>query len=80
MYPELFQMFRIKDKSIKEIIFNFLIRDIKSQVNVTNKKAMDKDMKLFLFNIIKSQSTKIAKKTLALLTELWRRQVKYLLT
>lgn len=75
LLPLFFRLFGCKDKPLRHMIFGFLVSDIRTAEKVQRQHQHNRQIKGFLFNILRDNNVAIAKKALAILTDLWRRQV-----
>ena len=75
--PLFFRLFGCKDKTLRRMIFAFIVADVKtSNRRHHGQHQLNRQMKGFLLSTLKDSNELIAKKALAILTDLWRRQVK----
>ena len=73
--PLFFKLFRVKDKSLRVLMFKHIVSDAKA----ANKKRIDdkynRVVQSFLYAAIKDEHEATAKKALAVLTEMYRRNI-----
>eukprot|EP00210_Caulerpa_lentillifera_P001106 g1067.t1 len=73
--PLFFRLFHCKDKNLRSMLFHFIVNDLKSSNRASATQPLARQMKGFLLNTLKDQNEAIAKKALAILAELWRREI-----
>jgi len=73
--PLFFKLFRVKDKNLRVLMFRHIVSDAKA----ANKKRTDdkynRTVQSFLHTAIKDENEATAKKALAVLTEMYRRNI-----
>lgn len=87
-----FQLFRVQDKLLREVVFTQIISDIKNlnragvvtagtkrkvklHPSETNKSAVNAKLQTFMYSMVHDTSTTAARKSLDVLTELFRRRI-----
>lgn len=75
LLPLFFKLFNCRDKSLRSLLFHFIVSDLRSSTRGSRTQPLDRQMKGFLLNTLKDPNEGIAKKALAILAELWRREI-----
>ncbi|GMH43585.1 hypothetical protein BSKO_11507 [Bryopsis sp. KO-2023] len=72
--PLFFRLFHCPDKSLRKVLYKHVVADIKN-CHKLGKGQISKKTKGFLLNMINDSDELISKKSLAILSDLWRREV-----
>ncbi|WIA17645.1 hypothetical protein OEZ85_014450 [Tetradesmus obliquus] len=75
LLPLLFKLFRVNDKQLREMLFRHIIADLKAANQKGRNERLNRAVQAFLFNVLADDSELAAKKSLAVLGELWRRHI-----
>lgn len=71
-----FQLFRCQDKSLRELLFGFIVSDIKNQ-NVRRRNVkMNKTIQNFMYAMLKDENDTAARKSLDVMVALYRKRVR----
>ncbi|KAL6763683.1 SDA1-domain-containing protein [Haematococcus lacustris] len=73
--PLFFRLFRCQDKSLRRLLFGHIVADIKNSNKKHRNEKLNRQLQSFMYGIIADDNEAAAKKSLAVCTELWRRQV-----
>ncbi|CAD7698476.1 unnamed protein product [Ostreobium quekettii] len=73
--PLFFRMFHCRDKSLRVMLFKHIVADIKNANKKAKNESLNKRLRAFLYSVLQEPNEVTAKKSLAVLTELWRRQI-----
>lgn len=73
--PLMFRLFRVQDKALREHLFRHIVSDIKSQNRKHRNEKLNRTLQNFMYQMLADDNVTAAKKSLAVLTELYRRQV-----
>ncbi|EIE25800.1 SDA1-domain-containing protein [Coccomyxa subellipsoidea C-169] len=75
LHPLFFRLFRCQDKDLRQMLFRHIIADIKSANQKQRNERLNRSLQNFLYSCLANEGEAAAKPALAVLTELWRRQV-----
>ncbi|CAL8470003.1 g9545 [Coccomyxa elongata] len=75
LHPLFFRLFRCQDKDLRQMLFRHIIADIKSANQKQRNERLNRSLQNFLYGCLANEGEAAAKPALAVLTELWRRQV-----
>ncbi|KAF6262746.1 SDA1-domain-containing protein [Scenedesmus sp. NREL 46B-D3] len=75
LLPLLFKLFRVNDKQLRELLFRHIIADLKASNQKGRNERLNKSVQSFLYSVIADDNELAAKKSLAVLSELWRRHI-----
>ena len=70
-----FSLFRVRDKYLREMLFNHIVHDIKNINKEKKNDTVNRAIQTFMYNMLKDDSTIAAKKSLDVMIELYRRRV-----
>eukprot|EP00002_Diphylleia_rotans_P024805 TRINITY_DN4898_c0_g2_i4.p1 TRINITY_DN4898_c0_g2~~TRINITY_DN4898_c0_g2_i4.p1 ORF type:complete len:898 (+),score=268.29 TRINITY_DN4898_c0_g2_i4:45-2738(+) len=73
--PLFFKLFRCSDKALREMLFNYIVSDIKN-VNQKNKNnKLNSSLQSFMYQMIKDPNTTAANKSLDVMVALYRKNI-----
>eukprot|EP00878_Enallax_costatus_P025275 GHUV01027038.1.p1 GENE.GHUV01027038.1~~GHUV01027038.1.p1 ORF type:complete len:218 (+),score=48.73 GHUV01027038.1:214-867(+) len=75
LLPVLFKLFRVNDKQLRELLFRHIISDLKAANQKGRSERLNKTVQSFLYSVLSDDNELAAKKSLAVLSELWRRNI-----
>eukprot|EP00882_Tetradesmus_deserticola_P016919 GHRQ01018098.1.p2 GENE.GHRQ01018098.1~~GHRQ01018098.1.p2 ORF type:complete len:350 (+),score=207.35 GHRQ01018098.1:566-1615(+) len=75
LLPLLFKLFRVNDKQLRELLFRHIIADLKASNQRGRNERLNKTVQSFLYGVLADDNELAAKKSLAVLSELWRRHI-----
>ncbi|KAK9862024.1 hypothetical protein WJX84_008292 [Apatococcus fuscideae] len=75
LLPLFFRLFRCQDKALRHMIFHHIIADLKACNRRARNDRLNRAVQSFLYTALQDEHEGAAKKSLAVLTELYRRQV-----
>lgn len=75
LLPLLFRLFRVQDKSLRQLVFRHVTSDIKNSNRKGRNERLNRAVQNFMYSVIQDEHEGAAKKGLAVLTEMWRRNV-----
>ncbi|KAL3134019.1 hypothetical protein ABBQ32_008454 [Trebouxia sp. C0010 RCD-2024] len=73
--PLFFRLFRCQDKNLRDLLFKHIVADIKGANQKHRNEQLNRSIQNFLYGLLATDNDVAAKKSLAVLTELWRRHV-----
>ncbi|DBB17096.1 TPA: hypothetical protein ACH3X3_014180 [Trebouxia sp. C0006] len=73
--PLFFRLFRCQDKGLRDLLFKHIVADIKTANQKHRNEQLNRTIQNFLYSLLATDNDVAAKKSLAVLTELWRRHV-----
>jgi len=75
LLPLFFKLFRCHDKALRKLLFAHIVNDIR-RVNQHGKNPkINNSLQSFMFTMLKDENPMAARKSLAVMIELWRRNV-----
>ncbi|KAK9811636.1 hypothetical protein WJX72_007420 [[Myrmecia] bisecta] len=75
LLPVFFRLFRCQDKALRQTLFRHIVADIKGSNQKHKDDRLNRSIQNFLYSMLQDDSEIAAKKSLAVLTELYRRHV-----
>ena len=75
LLPLFFKLFRCQDKQLRVMIFRHIVADVKGANKTRRNEALNRQVQNFLAAALKDENETAAKKALAVITELYRRNV-----
>ncbi|ACO63536.1 predicted protein [Micromonas commoda] len=75
LLPLFFKLFRCQDKQLRVMIFRHIVADVKGANKTRRNEALNRQVQNFLAAALKDENEAAAKKALAVITELYRRNV-----
>ena len=75
LLPQLFKLFTIPDKALRQLVFRHITSDIKAANKHGRADKLNRASQSFLYSVLADEHEGTAKKGLAVLTEMWRRHV-----
>mmetsp|Transcript_3833 Transcript_3833/g.10420 ORF Transcript_3833/g.10420 Transcript_3833/m.10420 type:complete len:795 (+) Transcript_3833:172-2556(+) len=75
LLPLFFKLFRCQDKQLRVMIFRHIVADVKGANKVKRNDSMNRQVQNFLAAALKDENETAAKKALAVITELYRRNI-----
>lgn len=75
LLPLLFRLFRIQDKTLRNLVFRHIVSDIKAANKKGRNDRLNRSIQNFMYSILAEDHEPTAKRGLAVLTEMWRRHV-----
>lgn len=73
--PMLFRLFRVADKSLRTMVFRHITANIKNANRKGRNDRLNRAIQNYLYSVMEEEHEATAKKGLAVLTEMWRRQI-----
>ena len=73
--PLFFKMFRVQDKQLRTLVFKHVVASVKRANKTKRDEALNRSVQSFLQSALRDENVAAAKKALAVLTELYRRNV-----
>ena len=73
--PLFFKMFRVQDKQLRTLVFKHVVASVKRANKTRRDEALNRSVQSFLQSALQDENVAAAKKALAVLTELYRRNV-----
>jgi len=73
--PLFFKLFRVKDKNLRTMMFKHIVTDAKAANKNKTDDKYNRTVQSFLFAALKDENEAAAKKALAVLTEMYRRNI-----
>jgi protein SDA1 len=75
LLPHLFQLFKVPDKILRELVFRHIISDIKGANKKAKNERFNRSIQNFMYNVIDDEHEGTAKRGLSVLIEMWRRGI-----
>lgn len=75
LFPLFFRLFRCPDKSLRQLLFSHIVHDISALNKKHRDERMNRSLQNFLYSMVNDENETAAKKSLAVLIELHKRQV-----
>ncbi|RMZ53082.1 hypothetical protein APUTEX25_002491, partial [Auxenochlorella protothecoides] len=75
LLPLLFRLFRVQDKSLRQLLFRHITSDIKNANKKGRNERLNRTLQNFMYTVLGDEHEGTAKKGLAVMTEMWRRRV-----
>lgn len=73
--PLFFRLFRCRSKALRGLLFRHIVADIKAGNQRARNDKLNRALQNFLYSVLAEENEAAAKKSLAVLAELWRRQI-----
>ena len=73
--PMLFRMFKVPDKSLRTLVFRHVTSSIKNSNKKGRNDRLNRAIQNYLYSVMEDEHEGTAKRGLAVLTEMWRRQI-----
>jgi protein SDA1 len=73
--PIFFKLFRVPDKQLRQIVFKHVVNDAKQANKLKKNEQYNRVVRQFLRDAVKDENVVAAKKALAIVTELYRRNI-----
>eukprot|EP00946_MAST-07B_sp_MAST-7B-sp1_P004381 g4381.t1 len=70
-----FLLFRCPDKELRQLLFKFIVSDVRSMNKNSLNHRVNRDLQNFLYSMLEDASTVAARKSLDVIIELYRRRV-----
>jgi protein SDA1 len=70
-----FSLFRVKDKHLRDMLYNHIVHDIKNINKIKKDESANRAIQSFMYGMLKDESAIAAKKSLEVMVELYRRRV-----
>ena len=75
LFRLLLKLFDCEDKQLRVSVFNYIVSDVRNNVLKNSNQKANRETKNFVLKHLEDASTKIAVKTLAVVSDLYRRKV-----
>ena len=75
LLPVFFRLFRVQDKQLRSLIFSHIVNDIKRLNKQTNQQKLNGALQNFMYSMLRDENRSVAKKSLDVMIDLWRRKV-----
>lgn len=70
------QLFRCQDKALRQLLFNFIVTDIKNTNDKRNNMKLNRAIQTFMYSMLKDENDTAARKSLDVLIALYRKRVR----
>ncbi|CAI5503596.1 unnamed protein product [Closterium sp. Naga37s-1] len=75
LIPHFFRLFRCPDKALRKLVFSHIVNDIRRLNQKHRHEGVNRPIQNMLFSLVQEENEMAAKKSLAVLIELYRRKV-----
>lgn len=73
--PLFFRLFKVQDKTLREYLFTHIIADVKAHNKKGRNEKFNRSIQNFMYSMVADENEASAKRSLAVLTELYRRNL-----
>ncbi|GBF96025.1 hypothetical protein Rsub_08840 [Raphidocelis subcapitata] len=75
LLPLLFRLFRVNDKALRDTLSRHIISDLRAANRGARNEKLNRSVQSFLYGVLQDDNELAAKRSLAVLGELWRRGI-----